>query len=248
MEHRRIVLAERQDRGRVKLDLALFSTKSATLRVIDNPSGHDDLAAVAQRENASGWREWWIFRSGESAGRIVDQRGKINRALAQGSLAERGDDRFGRPNPAASHRGIFAETKRDRGAAMRPVSGRSWPTGRRTQCHSDASSHFHRHRRIRSSRDWVLFGCDAGERSATILATPAMAPDLKIQRALNLDGGSSSAFWFAGERGSVSISEQKTVRNFVRGSPEVAGHPRFRRSTQILWDQVLAFLNLWKSA
>ena len=48
-----------------------------------------------------------------------------------------------------------------------------------------------------------------------ILATARLAPDLKIQRALNLDGGSSSAFWFAGERGVVSIPEQKTVRDFV---------------------------------
>jgi hypothetical protein len=50
---------------------------------------------------------------------------------------------------------------------------------------------------------------------AKILATAGIAPDLKVQRALNLDGGSSSAFWFAGERESFSVSEQKTVRNFV---------------------------------
>ena len=48
-----------------------------------------------------------------------------------------------------------------------------------------------------------------------ILTTPGMAPDLKVQRALNLDGGSSSAFWFAGEHGVFSISEQKPVRDFV---------------------------------
>jgi uncharacterized protein YigE (DUF2233 family) len=50
---------------------------------------------------------------------------------------------------------------------------------------------------------------------AEILATTRLAPDLKVQRALNLDGGSSSAFWFSGERGVVSIPEQKTVRDFV---------------------------------
>jgi hypothetical protein len=48
-----------------------------------------------------------------------------------------------------------------------------------------------------------------------ILVTPWLLPDLKIRRALNLDGGSSSAFWFAGERGVFSIPEQKTVRDFV---------------------------------
>jgi uncharacterized protein YigE (DUF2233 family) len=51
---------------------------------------------------------------------------------------------------------------------------------------------------------------------AAILTTPRLADDFKIQRALNLDGGSSSAFWFARENGSAfSIREQKPVRDFV---------------------------------
>jgi hypothetical protein len=37
---------------------------------------------------------------------------------------------------------------------------------------------------------------------------------------LNLDGGSSSAFWFAGEHGVLSISELKTVRDFVAVVPK----------------------------
>jgi hypothetical protein len=53
-----------------------------------------------------------------------------------------------------------------------------------------------------------------------ILATARLTPDLKVQRALNLDGGSSSAFWFAGERGVFSIPEQKTVRDFVMVVPK----------------------------
>jgi hypothetical protein len=32
---------------------------------------------------------------------------------------------------------------------------------------------------------------------------------------MNLDGGSSSGFWFSGEKGIVSISEQKDVRDFL---------------------------------
>jgi hypothetical protein len=48
-----------------------------------------------------------------------------------------------------------------------------------------------------------------------ILATPGIVADLKVQRALNLDGGSSSAFWFTGENGPFSIRELKRVRNFV---------------------------------
>ena len=43
-----------------------------------------------------------------------------------------------------------------------------------------------------------------------------MIPDFKIQRALNLDGGSSSAFWFKRTNGNAfSIAELKPVRDFV---------------------------------
>ena len=38
---------------------------------------------------------------------------------------------------------------------------------------------------------------------------------MKIQRALNLDGGSSSGFWFNGQAGVVSIREQKRVRDYL---------------------------------
>ena len=55
---------------------------------------------------------------------------------------------------------------------------------------------------------------------ASILTSPSLAGDLKIQRALNLDGGSSSAFWFKRSDGSAfSISEQKQVRDFVGIGP-----------------------------
>jgi hypothetical protein len=51
---------------------------------------------------------------------------------------------------------------------------------------------------------------------AKMLATTSFADDLKIERALNLDGGSSSAFWFTRENGSAfSVPEQKPVRDFV---------------------------------
>jgi hypothetical protein len=41
-------------------------------------------------------------------------------------------------------------------------------------------------------------------------------PDFKIWRALNLDGGSSSAFWFRRNSGDTfSIPEAKSVRDFI---------------------------------
>jgi hypothetical protein len=54
---------------------------------------------------------------------------------------------------------------------------------------------------------------------ANILGTPLA--DFKISRALNLDGGSSSAFWFKRKDGSAfSIAEEKNVRDFVVVAPK----------------------------
>jgi hypothetical protein len=50
---------------------------------------------------------------------------------------------------------------------------------------------------------------------AALLATAGIARDLKVQRALNLDGGSSSGFWFAGADGVFTIREQKRVRDYL---------------------------------
>ena len=49
-----------------------------------------------------------------------------------------------------------------------------------------------------------------------ILGRARLDEGLKVQRALNLDGGSSSAFWFKRADGSAfSIPEQKNVRDFI---------------------------------
>jgi uncharacterized protein YigE (DUF2233 family) len=56
---------------------------------------------------------------------------------------------------------------------------------------------------------------------ANIVATTPIIADSKIRRAMNLDGGSSSAFWFAREDGSeFSISGRKSVRDFVGIMPK----------------------------
>lgn len=48
-----------------------------------------------------------------------------------------------------------------------------------------------------------------------VLTVGKITDDFKIERAMNLDGGSSSAFWFKDGASPFSISEQKTVRDFV---------------------------------
>jgi hypothetical protein len=57
-------------------------------------------------------------------------------------------------------------------------------------------------------------------RLAEILGSIQLADDFKISRALNLDGGSSSGFWFARDKEAFSVPEQKTVRDFVAIAPK----------------------------
>ena len=48
-----------------------------------------------------------------------------------------------------------------------------------------------------------------------LLASPGLVPGLKIDRALNLDGGSSTALWVAADPAPFSRPEWKAVRNAV---------------------------------
>ena len=50
---------------------------------------------------------------------------------------------------------------------------------------------------------------------ATLLATPGIVHELDITRALNLDGGTSSALWARTSEGAVYLAEAKRVRNFL---------------------------------
>jgi len=68
--------------------------------------------------------------------------------------------------------------------------------------------------------DLALVGVSS-EVSLANLAKILAAADLNIQRAMNLDGGSSTAFWFARQNGSAfSIPEYKSVRDFVTVVPK----------------------------
>jgi uncharacterized protein YigE (DUF2233 family) len=219
IEHRRVVLTESESDERATLDLALFSTKSATLRVIDNPSGEDNLAGVMRRENyLAGVNGGYFDPENKPVGLLISD-GKVIAPLRKARLLSGvmivSNDRMQllrvaeysskRKATAALQCGPFLV---DRG---QPVPGlNDTRSARRTFI-------------VAGGSDRAAIGFCSGvtlAQLARILATPEVAPELKGQRALNLDGGSSSAFWFAGERDPFSISEQKTVRNFVAVVPK----------------------------
>jgi uncharacterized protein YigE (DUF2233 family) len=215
VEHRRIVLGEAASGDEATLDLALFSTKNATLRVIDNPKGDHDLAAVMRRtRGVAGVNGGYFDPENAPVGLLISDgksiapfrkarllSGVLVVAKTRVELVRSGDYSSRKNVSAAVQCGPFLV---DGGKAVAGLNDTR--PARRTFVLASAS-------------DRAAIGFCSSVTLAQlgdILATP----ELRTQRALNLDGGSSSAFWFAGERGAFSISEQKTVRDFVIVTPK----------------------------
>jgi len=214
VEHRHVVLAETETSAEATLDLALFSTKSATVRVADNPAGNEDLASVMGRVRGFAGVNGGYFDPQNAPVGLLISEGKLiapfrkARLLSGVLVATKGRVELLRAAEYSSRKNATAALQCgpflvDAGAAVAGLNNTK--PARRTFILTTGSD-----RAALGFSSYVTLA-QMGE----ILATPRLAPDLKVQRALNLDGGSSSAFWFAGERGTVSIPEQKTVRDFV---------------------------------
>ena len=212
---RRHVIVENTSTGQhVATDVAIFSPQSSALRVIDNPDSQS-LAAVMKREKCvCGVNGGYFDTEFKPIGlRVADDTtfSPLRRArLITGILlqSDRGIDvvrvgEFSRAKKliAAIQSGPFLVegNKRIRGLSDSQLARRTFAGI--------------------TTNDRALLGvCTEVSLAdlASILATTPIAADSKIRRAMNLDGGSSSAFWFAREDGSAySISCQKPVRDFV---------------------------------
>ncbi len=216
VEHRRVTLSESETGKQASVDLALFSTKTATVRVIDNPTGEDSLVAAMRRDQCLAGVNGGYFDPADAPVGLVISGGKLIAPLRKARLlsgvmvASAGRVQLFRtaeysPNRKAKEALQCGPFLVDRG---QPVPGlNDTRSARRTFV-------------LTSGPDRAAVGLSSGVTLADlgkILATQGIAPELRVQRALNLDGGSSSAFWFAG---GFSISEQKTVRNFVAVVPK----------------------------
>lgn len=215
IEHRHVVVEDSETGQRATLELALFLTKSCAVRLIDNPDGEKSLAEAMQHDMCiAGVNGGYFDPNFAPIGlRVVD--GKLLAPLLRARLLT--------GVLVSSSRGIqimrIAEFSRrakldaaiecgpflvDLGAGVRGLD--ETRSARRTFAAID-----------RGNR--AAFGFCSGVSLADlgrILASASLAGDFKIWRALNFDGGSSSAFWFKrGDGSAFSISEQKTVRDFV---------------------------------
>jgi exopolysaccharide biosynthesis protein len=214
VEHRHVVAADSSSGMRATVELAIFSPKTATLRVIDSPEANDSLAATMQREKCIAGVNGGYFDPDYAPVGLMISDGRVLMSQQKAKLLS----------------GVVSVTN-GRVQIQRPseFSLKAHPTAAR-QCgpflvdHGKPISGLNETRSAR--RTFVVTG--GGDRAAigycssvtlaqlgALLATGGVAGEWKIQRALNLDGGSSSGFWFAGENGVFSIREQKRVRDFL---------------------------------
>jgi hypothetical protein len=214
IEHRHVVVEDTGLGQRADVDVVVFSAKSCALRVIDNPEG-ESLSAMMKREKCvCGVNGGYFDPEFRPIGlRINDGKtfsplrgaGMITGTLMQ---SDRGID--------VIRVGEFSHAKKITAAIQ------SGPFLVEAGKHVRGLNASQRARRtfagIADINHALLGICSDVSLAelANILATVPVVEKSKIRRAMNLDGGSSSAFWFARENGSAfSIAGQKPVRDFV---------------------------------
>jgi len=216
VEHYRVAVSEKD--AEATLELAVFTTKSLALRVIDNPDGGDLADAMHRLRGVAGVNGGYFDPQNAPVGLVISD-GKMLAPFRKAKLLSgvlvvskgrvelvRSAEYSPRKNATAALQcGPFLI---DGGT---PIAGlNNTRPARRTFFFTTGSD------RAGMGFCSAVTLAELGE----ILATPRIAGELKIQRALNFDGGSSSAFWFSGERGVTSIGELKTVPNFVIVTPK----------------------------
>ncbi len=218
IQHRYVVMEDSGSGDRASLELAIFSVKSCRLKIVDQSAEPRlDLDEVMAKGS---------FLAGVNGGYFDPEYRPIGLLIVDGKIVA----------PLQKARllsGVLSFTgKKVQISRVSEFSINQKPDAA-VECGPmivDAAKSVHGLESTRIARR--TFAAVGGDKAAigfcsdvtladlsNILAVVAV-PDFKIQRALNLDGGSSSAFWFKRANGSAfSISEQKPVRDFVAVVP-----------------------------
>jgi uncharacterized protein YigE (DUF2233 family) len=215
LEHRYIVVEDSMSGDRASLELAIFSTKACRLRVVDQASEpRVDLEDVMARGN---------FLAGVNGGYFDPEYRPIGLLMVDGTIiAPLQKARLLSGVLSASPKKIqisrVAEfslnQKPDAAVECGPMIVDFGKSVRGLESTKAARRTF----AAVSTGDKAALGfcSDVTLADLSNILAAVVISDFKIQRALNLDGGSSSAFWFKRANGSAfSISELKPVRDFV---------------------------------
>jgi exopolysaccharide biosynthesis protein len=217
--HRHVVLENPVGSKRITVDLAIFSTKSCTLRVLQNEGGADSLGGMMRHEKCLAGVNGGYFNENFAPIGLRIANGEIIAPLKRAQLIT--------GVLVASSRGVQIVRAREfsRPGVTTAIQCGPFLVDLRQSIRGLNDSHLARRAfAATTTSNRALLGIcsevSLAELSKMLATAPPLAEDLKIERALNLDGGSSSGFWFARENGSAfSIPEQKTVRDFVAVVP-----------------------------
>jgi len=215
LEHRYVVVEHSGSGDRASLELAVFSTKSCRLRIIDQPTEPRlDLEEAITRGN---------FLAAVNGGYFDPDYKPIGLLIVDGTMiAPLQKARLLSGVLSGSAKKVQISRVAEFSLAQKPdVAVESGPMI------VDLGKSVRGLESTRAARR-AFAAAGAGDKAAlgfcsdvtladlsNILASISI-PDFKIYRALNLDGGSSSAFWFKRANGSAfSIAEEKPVRDFV---------------------------------
>jgi len=215
LEHRYIVVEDSAAGDRASLELAVFSTKSCRVRIIDQPNEpRVDLEEIVSPGS---------FLAGVNGGYFDPDYKPIGLLIVDGTMiAPLQKARLLSGVLSASAKKVQISRVAEFSMSQKPDAA--------VECGPMIVDLGKSVRGLESTRGArrTFAAVGAGDKAAlgfcsdvtladlsNILAAISI-PDFKIQRALNLDGGSSSAFWFKRANGSAfSIAEQKPVRDFV---------------------------------
>jgi exopolysaccharide biosynthesis protein len=216
--HRYLELEEKSSGQVASVELAIFTGKAMALRVIDNPDGTAELATAAPRAGClAGVNGGYFDPNFAPIGlRIAD--GKIVKPAVRARLmtgmvmSTASGVQILRMNEYSPKRKAIAAVQCgpllvDGGLPVKGLNGDRMARRTFVAVAGDRAA-------LGLCSETSLAGV------AQILAGIRLGDSGKITRALNLDGGSSSAFYFKRADGSVfSISEAKNVRDFVGVAP-----------------------------
>jgi uncharacterized protein YigE (DUF2233 family) len=219
VEHRRVFLENPETDEQATLELAIFSIKTFTLRVIDQPAEpRVDLARAMQRED---------FLAAVNGGYFDPDYEPIGLLVVDGkTIAPLQRARLLTGVLTASQNGVqIVRTgefiRKQKLQAAVECGPFLVDLGHRVRGLDDSRVARRTFAAVGNSGRAALGFCsEVTLADLSKILTAESAGDFKIYRALNLDGGSSSAFWFKRENGGAfSIPEQKTVRDFVAVVP-----------------------------
>jgi uncharacterized protein YigE (DUF2233 family) len=215
LEHRYVVVEHSSSGERGSLELAIFSTKSCRIRVVDQASEpRVDLEEAMARGNFLAAVNGGYFDPQYNPIGLLIVDGKIIAPLQKARLLSGVLSASGKKIQISRVAEFSLNSRPETAVECGPMIVDGGKPVRGLESSKIARRTF---AAVLSGDKAVLGFCSDVTLAdlASILGSGVIF-DFRIQRALNLDGGSSSAFWFKRANGrAFSISEQKAVRDFV---------------------------------